>query len=282
VPGYTSWQGRRFLESTVFAWSPDVVTVAYDLNDLDRYRFFQNDGRPDGEQRAVAPWIAASQNLLNRSAAYRAFRRALMGRIARGKTLDADRLPRRVSLDAYRENLRAIARTCAARGVRVVFLKMPVHLPFHRLRAVDPRAAAERLADAIAREERGDLDAAAARYAEALRLEPGSVPAMERAAALADRRGDRETARGLREFLPFAKAFRDRADLDYNRAVDAIGAESGRPVVDVVAAFERDGRGDGLWNSAEDPFHPNAAGHRIIGTVVAAAIAGLVAPEARR
>jgi lysophospholipase L1-like esterase len=272
VPGYTSWQGRNFLESRVLAWSPDAVTVAYDLNDLDRFRFFQNDGRPDGEQRGAPPWIAASQNLLNRAATYRLFRRALMGVVARWGTLDAERLPRRVSIDAYRENLRAIAKACAARGVGVVFLKMPVHLPFDRLRPIDPVAGAALLAEGIERERRGDPGGAADRYAEALRLTPGSVPAMERAAALAERRGDVATARRLREFLPFAKAFRDRIDLDYNRAVDAVGAEVGVPVVDVVAAFARDGRGDRLWNSAEDPFHPNAAGHRIIGELVAAAI----------
>ena len=68
----------------------------------------------------------------------------------------------------------------------------------------------------------------------------------------------------------------------YNRIVGEIAGETHRPLVDIVTAFEADGRGEDLWNSPEDPFHPNASGHEIIGRNLAEKLEPILREIARK
>ncbi len=272
TPGYTTWQGVRRLRDHVLGWSPDVVTVAYDLNDLDRFRFFNNDGRVDAEQQADSPARVAIQNALNRSAAYGFLRRGLLRAASRQGAFDPEAMPRRVPLEHYRSNLLEIDRICRENSVELVYLKMPINLPFHRLTVIDRDAAANEKRAGDEARAGGDWPRALTHYRDAQRLDP-TIVATYQALLEAERHEGLETeAEKTEDLIPFVAAFRDRADLEYNRAVENIARETYRPLVDVVAAFDADGRGDGLWNSVEDPFHPNAAGHHIIGELVAGRI----------
>ncbi|MCC6157640.1 MAG: SGNH/GDSL hydrolase family protein [Deltaproteobacteria bacterium] len=272
TPGYTTWQGVRRLRDHVLGWSPDVVTVAYDLNDLDRFRFFNNDGRVDAEQHSDAPARVAIQNALNRSAAYGLLRRGLLRAASRQGAFDPEAMPRRVPLEHYRANLLEIDRICRENGVELVYLKMPINLPFQRLAVIDPIEAVEERRRGDEARAAGDWPRALTHYRDAQRLDPTIVATYQALLDAERHEGLTAEAAKTEDLIPFVAAFRDRADLEYNRAVEDIARETNRPLVDVVAAFDADGRGDGLWNSVEDPFHPNAAGHHIIGELVAARI----------
>ena len=278
VPGYTSWQGRNWLARDVVRWQPDLVTVAYDLNDMDIFRFFRNDGRPDAAQQPENPLLIAAQNRLNRSFAYRLFRGAMIGAMSRGGAFDPAAMPRRVDFDDYRANMLAIEQTCRDHGIKLIFCKMPVNLPFYRLRAVDADAARNEWAQGSSAVARDDWKSAREHYEKAYELD-STMPKIYTALARArEQTGDREGAQEIWRLLPFVAAFRDRADRQYNRIVEETAQQTGRPWLDVVTAFATDGRGMGLWNSEEDPFHPNAAGHAIIGEMLAA-IAGPLLPQ---
>jgi lysophospholipase L1-like esterase len=268
VPGYTSWQGLRWLRRDALGWAPDLVTVAYDLNDLDRYRFFNNDGRPDSQQTPSSPLLARAQNIANRSAAYRLFRRVLLSLADKGGRADAENLPRRVSLEEYKQNLAALELACRREKIEVVFLKMPINLPFDRLQVIDGEKAARKRNLGRTEADRGDIAAAISSYEEAQRLDPTNLDAYAALADVYEMDGRHESAEKMRDLLPFVASFRDRADGLYNLAVEVVAGETERPLADIIAAFQKDGRGDLLWNSAEDPFHPNANGHRIIGNVI--------------
>lgn len=277
TPGYTTWQGVRRLRDHVLGWSPDVVTVAYDLNDLDRFRFFNNDGRVDAEQKPDAPARVSIQNALNRSAAYGLFRRGLLRAASRQGAFDPEAMPRRVPLAHYRANLLEIDRICRENGIALVYLKMPINLPFQRLTVIDPIEANEEKQRGDEARAEGDWPRALTHYRDAQRLDPTVVATYQALLDAQRHEGLDAEADKTEDLIPFVAAFRDRADLEYNRAVEEIAHETNRPLVDVVAAFDADGRGDGLWNSVEDPFHPNAVGHHIIGELVA----GRIEPIAR-
>lgn len=265
TPGYTTWQGLRWLRSRVLAWSPDVVTVAYDLNDLDRFRFFNNDGRADEAQRPDSAFRVAAQNALNRSAAYRLLRRGLMGAASRRGAFDPEAMPRRVPLADYERNLIAINDVCREHGIDVVYLKMPINLPFDRLNVVDAAGAAEWAKKGATLLADGKFTEAREALLRSRDLDPTIVDTHRDLLESERRLGLKDEAVKTGDLIPFIAAFRDRADLDYNRAVEDVARRTGRPLVDAVAAFEADGRGDALWNSREDPFHPNRNGHHIVG-----------------
>ncbi|MCZ7582516.1 MAG: SGNH/GDSL hydrolase family protein [Deltaproteobacteria bacterium] len=270
VPGYTSWQGLRWLKSGgPLEWHPDALTIAYDLNDLDRFRFFGNNGRTDADQPPSSETAAAVQNLLNRSAAYRMFRKSLMGAVGRRGDFEAADMPRRVPVEDYAANLTEISHLARARGLDLVYLKMPFHFPFDRVKVRDPERAAKRRREAGEALARGDRDAARRAFEESLEADPTQGGIYEPYVKLLAEMGEDEAAGRVRWLIPFIYAFSDRADLRYNAAVADVALKTGRPLADVVEAFDRDGRGDGLWNSAEDPFHPNAAGHAIVAEIVA-------------
>ena len=111
VIGYTSFQGRRLLESEVMKWSPDLVTVYFGWNDHWLAR-----GREDKNQSAAA---SGAMDFLSgiRVVQLTAF---LMGRLK-----VEDGAAKRVELPDYRENLTSIARQCESNGVAVCFITAP-------------------------------------------------------------------------------------------------------------------------------------------------------------
>ncbi|HPQ68614.1 MAG TPA: SGNH/GDSL hydrolase family protein [bacterium] len=279
VPGYTTWQGKYFLARDVLGWQPDLVTVAYDLNDLDIFRFFINNGLPDAQQQPTSAHIVAAQNLLNRSAAYRFFRNTLIGALVKRGSFDPEQMPRRVALAEYQANLHEIELLCRENKIMVVFIKMPINLPFHRLKVVDAAQAASAFAQGEAAENAGDRPQAIAHYQRSMELDSTQSNTYIHLARALQQVGRHDQADSLYALLPFVSAFRDRTDAQYNQAVVDVAAETDRAYVDAVGAFAADGRGDGLWNSKEDPFHPNAAGHAIVAGLLAAVISPLPGSE---
>ncbi|HPM77791.1 MAG TPA: GDSL-type esterase/lipase family protein [bacterium] len=279
VPGYTTWQGKHFLARDVLGWQPDLVTVAYDLNDLDIFRFFSNNGLPDAQQQPTSARIVAAQNLLNHSAAYRFFRNTLIGALVKRGSFDPERMPRRVSLADYQANLHEIERQCREHNIQVVFIKMPINLPFYRLQVVNAAQAASAFAQGRVAETGGDWPQAIAQYRRSMELDSTQSSTYIHLARALQRVGRLDEADGLYAMLPFVSAFRERTDAQYNQAVVAAAAQTGRAYVDAVGAFAADGRGDGLWNSKEDPFHPNAAGHAIVAGLLADVISPLPGNE---
>lgn len=127
VPGYSSFQGRRYLESEGIRLSPDCVVIALGYNDAIPAQ--TGPGRPFragsrfsdreyGEALARSSRLGVAR-LANRVAA--SFRRS-----AAPETFPAPGLKTRVSLDESRENLARMISFCSQRGIAVVVLAWPV------------------------------------------------------------------------------------------------------------------------------------------------------------
>jgi lysophospholipase L1-like esterase len=167
VPGYSSYQGLRWLERNFAAYAPHVVLVAYNFNN--RMLAEERTGDFSLVRHTAARFRAAWRwRWIESSFAVRKLR-ALVARVRGGdaaarrerfvrrkaQLLDAwDRLEPVGTREEHAHHLRAIARFCRAHGARAVFVGLPEH----------PRLAAP-LDSALARLRSGDAPAAAAALA---------------------------------------------------------------------------------------------------------------------
>ena len=131
MPGYSSYQGLRYLELRGLRFEPDVVTVAFGANER---RFVLRPEQADGAQ-----WFRQAARGLRQRQRLR-FSYALLGaakvlRRARGvdrwnrdvlasPSQRLDDLPCRVDRETFRQNLRRIARLCRERGIRLILITM--------------------------------------------------------------------------------------------------------------------------------------------------------------
>lgn len=281
--GHSTHQALALLRAEVLALRPDLVTVAHVLNDVDRYRFFQSDGKPDHEVEPPSATTATLSNLLRRS------HLARLLELGAGSMRGAGGLPTgggalgihapgsvRVPLERYAQNLRALVSAVRDGGARVVLLKMPVNLPPGPELSSEERQSAE----ALLKEGREAATAGACGQAEpilnkALEQDPHLGPARYYLGACASQRGDEDTARQLMKRAMQDEARRcGRDGLRYNRAMAEVAANLKAELVDVVAALGAH-KGEYLFVDPRlDPTHPNQRGHKIIARLLAGAIQG--------
>jgi lysophospholipase L1-like esterase len=67
IIGYSSDQGLRLLKKTILELKPDIITIAYSVNDVDKYRFYNDNGMPDKEI-TYNNKMTLINNILNKSA----------------------------------------------------------------------------------------------------------------------------------------------------------------------------------------------------------------------
>jgi len=133
--GFSSHQGRLLLQREVVSLEPDLITVSYVLNDIDKYRFYRSNGEPDRKTPPQNAVLIALSNLVDRSRFARLYGKGIQylagGRTSfEGRPVEVYRpQSRRVPPEDYRSNLEAIVDAARARGIRVVLVKFPVNLP---------------------------------------------------------------------------------------------------------------------------------------------------------
>ena len=270
--GNSSHQGKMLLKYELFDLSPSLITVAYVINDIDKYRFFRSNGQPDRLLDRENGCLTSLMNIVDRSFFVRLYGK-MIGRVVgwrgavEGRPLELYRpLSVRVPPEDYRANLEEIVRTAGERGVRVVYVKMPVNLPS----ALDPPRAeaeeAQRLCgQGVALAEKGECEAALPLLEKAVALNGNLSEAHYFIGVCQRRRGQDDRARQAFDRAMKSEAYRcGRDGLRYNQIMEEVAGELGIDLVDVAAAF-RETSGEYLFLDPDhDPIHPNARGHEII------------------
>jgi lysophospholipase L1-like esterase len=123
VPGYTSHQGRRVLESLVDRFRPDVVTIAFGTNDR------ETDRLSDAERAA---WLDTANGRLTWASQRSGVFRVLSGLLGRPDTPAPVARPRRVDVEAFRANVDAMIDLARRASARVVLLDLVFVDPVHR------------------------------------------------------------------------------------------------------------------------------------------------------
>lgn len=123
VPGYSSHQGRAWLERDIDALKPDVVTACFGWNDISRRARSDNEAMPTSRGQALARQVLASSQALVH----------LGLRLRRTKPAADPPRTMRVPRDEYVENLLAIAWTVRSRRSTPVLIG-----PVYRDRTAHP------------------------------------------------------------------------------------------------------------------------------------------------
>lgn len=167
--GYSVWQGLGlYRDGGLRALRPDVVVVAYGLNDVDRFRFAFDSPEPDAAAlgRGQSAASVRVQNIFGRLLCLQVARRRLL--LWAGRALPpaaASREARtnlRVPLPDFQRLLLELVRLARADGARVVLLTSAYHAPTGRPAAVEAECrriekdleAVNRAVRSLAREER--------------------------------------------------------------------------------------------------------------------------------
>lgn len=131
--GWSAFQGRALLEHEALAYDPDIVVACFGINDTDRAWGVSDSVRA---ARANRTYVSA-QALLYRSMTYYAAARAYLKAQAWlfGKTAVETAYgtgPPRLAPDAYVREISEMSRICDARGIRLIYIILPVnkHYPW--------------------------------------------------------------------------------------------------------------------------------------------------------
>ena len=277
--GHSTFQGLALLKAEVLPLKPKVITIAYELNDLDKYRFFRSDGRPDSALEHKSSFLLSARNLLSRSAFFRVVERSLffvMGK--RDSTGNQSMevhppLSVRVPIPDYKKNLTAMIRLIRKQGIGVVLLRMPVNLPKRPpVPEADQKEAEALLARAVAKVKADDCAGAKPMLQKILKLQPNMSEAHYYLGSCARKEGDVEAAKKHVDDAMKAEGRRCGSDgVRYNEAVKQVARQTNTPLVDVVSAFSA--RDDYLFvDPKKDPTHPNPTGHAIIADLLSETI----------
>lgn len=120
ITGYSSYQGKIFLQREILRLKPDLVMVNYGWNDLLPAKF----GIPDKEQKMPPQWILNIQNFLSETRLYQLLKSFWVGRFSGKKGVEPG--ISRVSLEDFQQNLIEIEQICRKNNIPAIFLTNPV------------------------------------------------------------------------------------------------------------------------------------------------------------
>lgn len=243
--GYSSYQGLILLKEYLLRYSPDLITVSYVLNDIDRYKFYRNEGLSDKDLSVAASLKIKFNNFFNRSRACVLLKRIISFLVSKNGKIYSGMLRNRFNLastrvlkDQYRANLEEIAKICKSNKIKLVFIKMPINLSLPHLSEYE---------NSIIKE-RGNLG----KFYYELGQDCVNRKEYQKGAA----------------FFEKAKNYQVLECYDdgkvYHAIMEEVADKNNIPLVDAVNIFLKEGNGRELFNGPKDPIHPNAFGHKLI------------------
>ncbi len=268
--GHSSAQGLALFRNKIAGMKPDVVTIPYAVNDVDRHRFFRDSPLPDNELKPQGRLMTSLLNISDRSRFIAWYRNVLSAGMSR-LPVAVSRYQRHVRVPPayYEANLRALAAAVREAGAVPVFIAMPVRAPSLAPSLIkDAPLSGQFAEDAFLALQAGDMPKAEAALAYSVSANPKNPAAYFYLAQAASRKGDRAGAAVYGKKMLEAELHDcARESAQYNGVMRSLGKELGVPVVDAAALFSTGGQGpDARFyvNPLHDFVHPNAAGHSLV------------------
>lgn len=270
--GFSSFQGLRlYSEPAVRSLSPEVVVIAYGVNDTDRSRFiFQSDVSDAQEFSAAKPTSTVAMiNTLRESALWQLLLK-LTGTVRAhfvpppvSTLISSDPVPGvRVPQISFVENMRSIIHIARQRGATPVLLTTVVRLPSE---PVKPRTMSK-YEEARSLWSSGDMEGSRDLLMHVTSEDPTLCEAYYYLAAIAVREGD--TAQARRYFTSARQYEANRIARDvgeYNSVLISLASQEHVPVVDLQKLFA-----DHDQNSLfVDPIHFSQEGNKLVAEELA-------------
>lgn len=274
--GYSSFQGLKLLKKSILSLKPDLITVSYVINDVDKHRFFRSNGKSDMELEPISPLLIAVDNIMSRSHFVALLKRLMVQSSSTamqyfGKTGQRYYMTnRRVSDQSYAKNLLDFVRIAHQEGIQIVFIKMPVNLP-----SVDPVSEKNRsqsdqfIQHALKAAGKEDYQKAIQMLNQALAYHPHSSETYYYLGQYHEvlRQSDRSHAfykksveMELHECASLSRV--------YNDIMQKVADDRKIVVVDIVEEFKKFNQMNNAQYLFLDPdgdtIHPNAVGHNLI------------------
>lgn len=277
--GYSSYQGLNFLKKDILKFSPDLITVSYVINDVDKHRFYRSNGKSDKELVSKNRILVAVENFLDKSNIFK----LLKASIIRSKGIAAKHFSqggrgvylekRRVSLEDYRKNLDQIINIATKNNIKVVFIKMPVNLPAEAEASELLRSKADScFGKAFGYAKNDKYSLAVCELKEALKYTPYSSKAYYYLGVYSQRQKEFNEAEGYFQKAKEMELFQcGRLAKLYNKAMQEATVRGKIPLVDIVLAFDAFSKENDKYlflDPEGDTIHPNVIGHNIIGRQV--------------
>ena len=255
--GYSTHQGFLFFEKYLLRYSPDLVTVSYILNDIDRYKFYRNEGVSDEKLSKTSSSMIKLKNTLPKSRLLLFLRKGIFSIInlvdknertkAKMAKKEFNLAKVRVSQRQYSENLQKIINLCKYHNIKLIFIKMPVNLSLPQLSQYDEEIS-----------KNNNLST----YYYKLGCEH----------------------EGKHEYNKAYKLFKKAKDYlvlncskdveGYQRVMEEVAEEYNIPLADAAETLISAKKHRAVFNGPRDPIHPNAEGHRLIAEIVNKEILG--------
>lgn len=275
VIGYSSHQGLSLLKKNILKLSPDIITVAYGINDVDKYRFFRSTGEPDKDLKPRDRFTILIENLLGRSYLVRSLQALLSHfQVMPSKyfgTTGTDNYTEtlRVSPSEYRKNLEAIFQLATHKSIKVVFLKIPVGLPPQgELSQLDRTRLEEKVTEAIRLGETQNFEEAIHKLNTVVAHDPPLSKPYYLLGKYYSRIGQHEQARkNYRLALKMEALDCGMRIAEYNQITESVATKNNALLVDIVSAFAKfsGSSNEELFLSIKnDMIHPSKMGHEII------------------
>jgi len=279
VIGYSSHQGLQLLKKEIIKIAPDIVTVAYVINDVDKYRFFRSNGKSDKVLKAKNRVAVYTENFLDQSNIVRAMRKIksqyqpgdeqYFGTNNGNKYVDT----RRVSRSDYESNLREIIQIATHEGIKVVFIKMPVNLPARTNISNEMwQHAEEYILSAVASLEHKNYRQAVTMLNKAVVLNSDSAKAQYYLGISHEKLRRKEDADAYYESSIKKELLEcGRLGKIYNEIMEKVASEENISLVDVVSVFNEyldENDADLFLEERNDSIHPSALGHTLISKAI--------------
>lgn len=277
--GYTSYQGRKFFEEVILPLKPNMITVSYVINDVDKYRFYRNHSASDAVLKPKNSLMVAMENALEHSRFFQLYRKFIQGTSSASQQFFGERgtgqyrESRRVSVEDYRKNITEIVNLAQEHQIDVVLVKMPVNLP-KPIFVPDSNVirSGQTITEALAWAEKGYNTEAISLLHQALAYNPNTPKAHYYLGQLYQLTGKRDKARKHFERTVVLELYEcAQIATQYHRVLDEIAALRDVRLVDVVTAFQnyqKHASGYLFLDPKQDTIHPNATGHAVIGWAI--------------
>lgn len=276
VIGYSSYQGLNFFRKEIIPFQPDIITVSYVLNDVDKYRFYRSNGDSDNELYPKNPFLISLKNTFDKSKFLRLFEKTILylqykmaGFFNNKRNVFYQSKPR-VSSQEYRKNLQDIIELAKRKRIKVLFVKIPVNLPLPSGLSQSSRLNAEKHLNAgLAYLMSGRYEQAKEIFNEALKENPYLSEACYYLGICFEKTRKIKDAKLCFQQAREKEVYRCGEDGRlYNRIMEEVAQENNILLVDIVSAFNKNNNTYLFLDPARDPIHPNAIGHKIIASKI--------------
>ena len=270
--GYSSYQGLLLLKNEIIKLNPDIITVSYGLNDIDKYRFFRSNEASDKELKPLNIYLVGLINAIQQSKFVRVLERLAFTLNHRGSRyfnssgaayfLGGER----VSPADYEKNLQEIVNFCFQKRIKLILVKIPVNLPLpNQITEVKNAESRAYLAQGVLNLTNHKYETAIKFFLSSKKDNPYLSDAYYYLGVCYEKKGEFQMAR-----LYFMKAREQeafRCGLEgqrYNHIMEMVANKNNTPLVDIVSVFKTN-KEYLFVDQKHDPIHPNAIGHNIIG-----------------